>query len=845
MIGFCERQAKVGQESSDVANFGEEDLIALPDFSLLREENLTGIPSPDSVADSPCLRPSLSNGHCAREATTFTFPVQGDQRGVPEVKTANPFFQRTRLEKRLIILAVILAACSVTMVTILFVQWHTRRSEQSHTLRHQQYNVIESFDMSGINQRNSLSQSTDECTEICTSPNCVASAARLISNMDPHVDPCEDFYEYSCGGWHRSNVIPEDDSHYAVPSQLKKNLEIQCKELIERTPPPSETEAIRKARDFYKSCMNEEVLTQRGIEPLTALIRKLGGWPVLNDGVYDERTWRLEDVLATSRMILDRNFLFFNRISVDAADSNSHIMTFDQPNLGLQNRDYYLRGNSIQGLKAYEKYMIDMTLYVRGGNDVENVTSEMQEVLEFEKKMANISMTPTAKRGAQLLNQKVSVSYLKRRLPTIDWTRYFQLVLNKTDIDHSMELVVYSPQYLLGLNRIVQETPNRTIANYLVWRAVIYTMDLMNSKARSIRQTFHKVVSGEKRQPAKWKQCIENTNSYMSRALGALFVLEKFDVESKKTALTMIGHLRNTQYNILNTTDWMDDVTKQKALQKAYAIREQIGYEEKLLNFTYLDGVYERINITVDKYFENAVQIMSEHARKLFAKLDEKVDRYEWSTVPLVVNAYYQFSSNVITFPAAILQPPYFSSRHSRSMNYGGIGVVIGHELTHAFDDKGRHFDIDGNLGIWWTNSSSESFRRKTQCLIDQYSSYQYEDLGMNIDGLRTLGENIADNGGLKEAFMAYRHSVEAMGKEEPLLPGINLTHNQIFFLSFGQLWCGLHRDQDRINGLKNDYHSPLKFRVWGSVSNSEDFAKAFNCPVGSPMNPRNKCGVW
>ncbi|XP_030842474.1 neprilysin-4 isoform X2 [Strongylocentrotus purpuratus] len=699
--------------------------------------------------------------------------------------------------------------------------------------------------MTGLNQRNNQAQSAGECSEICTSPNCVASAARLITNMDLDVDPCEDFYEYSCGGWHKSNVIPEDDSHYAVPSKLIKSLEIQCKELIERKPPPSETAAIRKARNFYQSCMNEDILTQRGSEPLKALLRELGGWPVVNDGVYDEGTWTLEDVLAASRIQLDRNFLFHNRISVDAADSNAHILTFDQPILGLENRDYFLRNESIKGLEAYQKYMIDMALYVRGDSDREEVTRQMQEVLNFEKKMANISMTQLAKRRAQIMNQKVSVSYLKRRIPAINWTRYFQLVMNTSSVDHSMELVVYSPQYLLGLNQMLLETPNRTIANYVVWRAVTHTMDMMNTEARSIRQTFLKVVSGEKKERARWIQCIDNTNTYMAHALGALFVQEKFDVESKETAFKMIGHMRDALYSIINSTDWMDDVTKQKALQKAFAIREQIGYEEKLLNFTHLDGLYEGVDITVDQYFENAVQIMSEHARKLFGKLDESVDRYGWSTAPVVVNAYYQFPSNSITFPAGILQPPYFSRRYSRSMNYGGIGVVIGHELMHAFDDKGRHFDIDGNLGIWWSNSSSQSFQRKAQCLVDQYSNYQYEDLGMNINGWQTLGENIADNGGLKEAFMAYRHSVEETGKEEPLLPGINLTHNQIFFLSFGQLWCGLHRDQDRINSLKTDYHSPLKFRVWGSVSNSEHFAKAFNCPTGSPMNPTKKCGVW
>ncbi|XP_071511470.1 neprilysin-like [Diadema antillarum] len=669
------------------------------------EETLTGIPSPDSVADSPCLKPSLSNGHCQREATTFTFPVEGDQKGVPEVKMWNPMTRRTRLERRLIILAVLLVVCSAAMVVILFIQGYS---------------------------------GSEECPRVCTTANCVKSASQLISNMDPTVDPCDDFYKYACGGWHRSNIIPEDEASYAIPSQLVKNLEIQCKDIIERPPKMIEPVAITKARNFYKACMDEDALTDIGHQPLRALIRYLHGWPVLEDGSFDASSWRLADVLAKARLKTDRNFIFANRIVMDPTDSTRYIDSIDQPKLGLENRDYFLQSYSPAGLKAYEEFMVDMAFELRGGTDKDDIRSQMQDVLKFETKMANISLSAAEHRIARTKSYKKTVAQLKKEVPIIDWDRYYHLVMNTTHVNDSMELVIFSPPYVAGLQRILSETPNRTIANYVMWRTVMRTVDQMSNRARSIKHAFQKVVTGEQKQPARWKQCIHSTNLFMGRALGVLFIQDHFDEESKNTAFEMIKHLRKTLYQILNSTEWMDEDTKQFAIEKAHAVREQIGYDEKLLNYTYLDSMYVNIDIRTDVHFDNALQVWSDHARRSFAKLNDSVDRYGWSTTPVVVNAYYFYQSNQITFPAAILQPPYFSREYSRSMNYGGIGVVIGHELTHGFDDRGRHFDKDGNIQLWWSESASRSFVNKTSCLVEQYSNYTYEDLGMNASEWET-----------------------------------------------------------------------------------------------------------
>ncbi|KAI0221726.1 Neprilysin-4 [Lamellibrachia satsuma] len=307
----------------------------------------------------------------------------------------------------------------------------------------------------------------------------------------------------------------------------------------------------------------------------------------------------------------------------------------------------------------------------------------------------------------------------------------------------------------------------------------------------------------------------------------------------------MITDLREAFTTMLTEVTWMDESTRDLAISKANAISEKIGYPENIMSDEYLDLKYKQLVPQEKTYYENVVNIWNVGVKNNLNKVNERVDKEEWNTGPATVNAYYSPSKNVIVFPAGILQPPFYSRNFPKSVNFGGIGVVIGHEITHGFDDQGRQFDLNGNLKQWWPNDVIKKFNQRAQCIVDQYSSYTVPQVGINVNGKLTQGENIADNGGLKESFLAYRNWVSRQGREEDVLPGLNLDNNQLFFLSFAQLWCGTKRPEKYMEQLKSDPHSPGRFRVIGSVSNSKDFAHAYKCPAGSKMNPVKKCDVW
>jgi len=306
----------------------------------------------------------------------------------------------------------------------------------------------------------------------------------------------------------------------------------------------------------------------------------------------------------------------------------------------------------------------------------------------------------------------------------------------------------------------------------------------------------------------------------------------------------MIHTLRDAFIEILDELEWMDEDTRAVAREKALAMNERIGYPELLTKPQVLTQEYELLDVNQADFLQNILNVKRYEAQYNLRKLRQPVAKDKWSTEPAVVNAFYNPNKNDIVFPAGILQPLFYSSQFPKSLNYGGIGVVIGHEITHGFDDKGRQFDKDGNLKQWWNNATVQAFRQRTQCIIDQYSAYKLEDVGLNINGRMTQGENIADNGGLKQAYRAYRKWV-LRHAEEPQLPGLNLSHDQLFFLNYAQIWCGTMRPEDALTKIRSSVHSPGPIRVLGPLSNSQEFANAYQCAAGSPMNPHRKCSVW
>jgi endothelin-converting enzyme len=411
-----------------------------------------------------------------------------------------------------------------------------------------------------------------------------------------------------------------------------------------------------------------------------------------------------------------------------------------------------------------------------------------------------------------------------------------------------------TPSYFRGLNDILQNTSKETILRYTQSQLLTGVASHLSQEFRTAVLTFEKVVSGVSAEDPRWQTCLDRTDSALGFALGKLFVDKAFSGNSKTIAESMIQTIVASFKNNLGNLAWMDEPTRQLAREKADAVIYKIGYPDWIQNSTLLAKYYENMTITKNEYFQNVLNIRQYSVKKNQAEIYKPVDKSKWEMTPMTVNAYYNPSNNEIVFPAGILQPPFFDQSYPLAYNYGAIGVVMGHELTHGFDDQGSQYDKAGNLRPWWESSVRQNFNERTECMSEQYSKYEVVTSNDGsetslVNGNLTLGENIADNGGLKEAYDALETALAGMTASAAGsllgLPALNLTKEQLYYVGFAQIWCSNIRPAAAYLSLQQDPHSPHPYRVIGSVSNSVQFANAFRCPADSPMNPSSKCVVW
>jgi len=452
---------------------------------------------------------------------------------------------------------------------------------------------------------------------------------------------------------------------------------------------------------------------------------------------------------------------------------------------------------------------------------------------------------------ASKLYNPMQVSELISLDPTTPWLEYINTILT-TDIvqvSGSEIIVVDVPDYIRNFSELIQKTPTRVQANYLMWRAAAASMAYMNEAADKISLKFSKKLTGKSEEPPRWRKCVGAASGSLANAVGSLYVTKYFNEDSKAEALMMVSEIRRQFERLLDEVDWMDEDTKKQARVKAQGMVEHIGYPSELLEMSKLEDLYAGLELSPNAYLGNALNMTVFGTNYAFSKLREKVNKTDWVRHgrPAVVNAFYSPLENSIQFPAGILQGIFFSSDRPKYMNYGAIGWVIGHEITHGFDDQGRQFDEEGNLVDWWHPETKKRYLKKAQCIISQYGNYTIKDLdNMQLNGINTQGENIADNGGIKEAYRAYNSWVSQHGTESRL-PGLNYTPRQLFWVSAANVWCAKYRPKALKLRVLTGVHSPDQFRVQGPFSNMDDFARDFNCPVGSNMNPpkENKCQVW
>ncbi|KAI3355443.1 hypothetical protein L3Q82_018279, partial [Scortum barcoo] len=688
-------------------------------------------------------------------------------------------------------------------------------------------------------------KSTQE--EFCLTPECIEAAGSVLSKLDQSVNPCEDFYSFACGGWLKENSIPEDSSSYGIYPWLRQHVDIRLKELLEVPSGPDELEAVTKAKILYRSCMNETALEQMDDKPMLKTLKQPEfRWPVVGDGLggdyrWSEGQWSLLKTLAEMRNQHSKSVLIRLYVSPDDKKSTQYIIKLDQASLSLPSReDYITNTSSAQAYRAALLSLMVDTAVMLGAPEKAALT-QMEKALAFETNLAHI-LIPYENRTSENMYNKYTLSRLQRSIPQFDWLGFVKTVVeSKGDparsISSSEPIIVRAPLYFKELFKLINSTDPRTVANYVQWRTVFSRITTLSRRFLYRYLDYARVITtGTTSLTPRWDKCVNYVENSLVYATGRLFVDTHFQEDKKHMMEELIEGVRWAFIDILEKeNDWMDRPTKTRAVEKAHAVLAKVGYPEFILNDTYLNEDLKELQFSERDYYGNVMQTLKFIAQSDIGWLRKSVPRTEWFTNPTTVNAFYSSSTNQIRFPAGELQKPFFwGKEYPRSLSYGAIG--------------GRKYDKNGNLNQWWSNSSITAFNEKTQCMIDQYNEYHWEQAGLNVRGKRTLAENIADNGGIREAFRAYRRWVDESrgGVEEPRLPGVGLNNNQLFFLSYAHVRCNSYRPEAARDQIQTGAHSPPKYRVIGAMSNYEEFRKVFSCPESSVMNRgAQSCRVW
>ncbi|XP_066143643.1 neprilysin-2 isoform X2 [Euwallacea fornicatus] len=681
--------------------------------------------------------------------------------------------------------------------------------------------------------------------KLCVSPGCIHTASRVLEYMDQSVDPCDDFYQFTCGNFIKKNIIPDDKSSVTSFSLISDELQEQLRKMIEEPIKDGEPKPFQLTKKLYKACMNKTLIESDGLKTIQTILKYLGGWPALegaqwNEGNFD---WR-QSVYKFRKVGYSVDYFMDFSVGIDVKNSTKRTIDLDQASLGLR-REFLTKGMNEKLVKAYYNYMVDIAVLF--GAERERATKELMDSLEFEMKLANISLPSEKRRNATALYNPMTISEMQQKFPSIPWLEYINTLLAPDITVTTDETIIVSiPNYITEFEALISRTPKRVQANYVMWRAAASSISYLNDALRKRQLEYTTIVTGRTEREARWKECIDVSAGSLSIAAGALYVRKFFNEEARQNAKEMVADIREEFEEILKKVDWMDEKTKQNAMDKAKSMSTHIGYPDEMLDDKKLEEFYQNLELDENKYLRSILNLTLFGTRLSFKRLRQPVNKTDWITHgrPAVVNAFYSAIENSIQFPAGILQGVFFNADRPRYMNYGAIGFVIGHEITHGFDDQGRQFDKNGNLVDWWQEETKKAFVEKAQCIIDQYGNYTVPELNLNLNGINTQGENIADIGGIKESYLAYRKWISRNG-EEPFLPGLKYNGRQMFWISAASIWCSATREEELRQVVITDEHAPDKFRVIIPISDMEYFAQDFNCPKGSPMNPTRKCEVW
>ncbi len=643
-----------------------------------------------------------------------------------------------------------------------------------------------------------------------------------VGNLDRSVDPCVDFYKYSCGGWQKKNPIPADLSAWSVYGKLSyDNQQFLWGILRDAAAAKNRTPVQQKIGDYFAACTDEAAIERRGYDPVKPVLARIAGYKTREDLLHDLPAFAVE---------VDGSFFFQAGSTQDATDASTVIAEEGAGGLGLPDRDYYLKtdAKSVEIRAKYVDYIAG--LFTMSGEPAAQARTNADAVLQLETALAKASLSRVDRRDPYKTFHRLTLSDLQAQVPAVDWAAFFQ----RSGAPAFTTVNISQPEFNKALQTQLTTAPLAALQAYERFHALTQAAPALSMPWQQAQFGFFShYLRGTPAMSPRWRTCTRQVDGYLGEALGQEFVRRTFSADTKAKTVLMTTLIEGQMKNEIEHLDWMSPATKQEALRKLAAIRNKVGYPDKWRDYTAL-------KIERGDYFGDLHRAIDFESRREFGKIGKPVDLNEWGMSAPTVNAYFNPQMNDINFPAGVLQPPLYDPKEDDAVNYGNTGSTIGHELTHGFDDQGRQFDSQGNLRDWWTKDDAKGFEDRINCLRDQFATYTIVD-DIHINSKLTSGEDVADLGGTLIAYLAWKEAT-AGAKLQPIE---GFTPDQRFFIGFAQWACENQRpEQLRLNAV-TDPHSPGDARINGIVTNMPQFATAFQCAKTAPMVKANVCKVW